>query len=445
MKRLDMTKTLKFLLLFLFLFQVAIAAGFDLSHDEAYYWLFSKHLDWGYFDHPPMMAVVIKLFSFLPHSELAVRLGFILLQFATLGLIFILVPSSAWLYSTLLFFAFPLSSFAGLLALPDMPLLFLTALYCYGLKIYLTKPSMKVAVGLGTVIALLFYAKYHGILLVFFTILAVPRILLRKDFYVTALVTAVLFLPHVFWQYAHDFATLRYHFLERPSSSFSVARLAEYLGSQIILAGLLIGPIVWWKTLQFKSDESFSRSMKVISLGVVGFFFISTISKKFEANWTIFLAPPLIYLMAQTDLWSKAWAKRLTVASFVIVLLARILLVLPPTLIPIKRLGEFHGWKAWAETMKKDCGDLPLVANSYQMASKLSYYLETELPALNLFSRKNQFNYWKFESRIPDQTVCYLTDKAEFQGQEFETPDRKLIKMVTDKKLSELRDGFTRP
>ncbi len=32
--------------------------------DEAYYWSWSQHLDWGFFDHPPMVAFIIKLSSF---------------------------------------------------------------------------------------------------------------------------------------------------------------------------------------------------------------------------------------------------------------------------------------------------------------------------------------------------------------------------------------------
>ncbi len=37
-------------------------AGFtELMDDEAYYWVYSRHLDWGYFDHPPMVALLIKM------------------------------------------------------------------------------------------------------------------------------------------------------------------------------------------------------------------------------------------------------------------------------------------------------------------------------------------------------------------------------------------------
>lgn len=33
--------------------------------EEAYYWNYAQHLDWGYLDHPPMVAVLIKACTFL--------------------------------------------------------------------------------------------------------------------------------------------------------------------------------------------------------------------------------------------------------------------------------------------------------------------------------------------------------------------------------------------
>src|SRR6201988_2216965 len=46
----------------------------EVHADEAYYWLYSRFLDWGYFDHPPMVAIFIRIGDSLIHSELGVRL-----------------------------------------------------------------------------------------------------------------------------------------------------------------------------------------------------------------------------------------------------------------------------------------------------------------------------------------------------------------------------------
>ncbi len=431
-----MTKNLKITLTILFLFQILIAMGFELAHDEAYYWIYSRHLDWGYFDHPPFVGVVIKLFSFLPHSEFAVRIGFILLQFASLFFIFALT-SNFWM-GLLLFFSFPLASFTGLLALPDIPLLFMTACYCYQLKKYLEEDSLKNSSLLGLIIALLFYAKYHGVLLVFFTMLAIPKLLLRKSFYLVAIVALICFFPHMWWQYQHDFSTLRYHFLERPKSSFSLKRSLEFMGLQLGLAGVLAGPTLWWIAIRTKTKDPFHRAMKFVAIGTVLFFLFSSFSKKVEANWTIFLAIPLIVLVADSKFWEKKWAKTLVYMSFAVVVTARILFLLDPETTGLKRLKEFHGWKQWSQKVQEVCGDEPLLANSYQIASKLSYYLDQEINALNYHSRKNQFDYWRFDKKLPTNQVCYVTDKSEFGGLVGETPDGKRIQIVKNQDLNRL-------
>lgn len=432
-----MTKFLKVLLPLLFILQVAVSAGFELAHDEAYYWLFSRHLDWGYFDHPPFMAVIIKLFSFLPHAEWSVRLGFIILQFLTLLALFGFTAREHWTRTTILFFAFPLASLTGLLALPDLPLLFMTALYCYSLKLYLEKRDTPHALLLGVIIALLLYAKYHGILLVFFTIVALPRLFHDKRFYLIALVSILLFLPHVWWQYQHDFATLRYHFLERPSSGFSLARIGEYLATQVFLPGLFAGPIVWWAAIKRRNASEFDRAMKFISLGVVAFFLISTLSKKFETNWTIFLAVPLIYLSVSSGIWERKVFKGLLYTSFGIVVVARLLFILPTEIINMKRLKEFKGWKEWSLEVKQRCGD-KIVANSYQIASKLSFYLNEEVHALNYHSRKNQFDFWRWDLNNPSKSVCYITDKREFQGEILKTPEGKELLLIKNQNYADL-------
>ncbi len=433
-----MTKTLKLGLIGLFLLQVLVASGFELAHDEAYYWLFSKNLDWGYFDHPPLVALTIRLFSFLPHSEFAVRIGFILMQFGTLFLTLRLIPKKSWTLASILFFAFPLASLTGLLALPDMPLLFMTAVYCVSLKRYMEKEDALSILLMGVCIPVLLYAKYHGILVIFFTLLACPRLFLKKSFYLITLISIVLFLPHVLWQYEHNFSTLRYHFLERPSSSFSLKRCFDYIGTQVALAGVLVGPVVWWIVIKKKTENSFDRTMKFISLGVVIFFLISTLSKKFEANWTIFLAVPVIYLVVSSELWKNKIISFLLYTSFALVIVARLVFLMPESLVSLKRIKEFKGWSTWSLEMKKQCGDKKLMANSYQIASKLSFYLNDEIQALNYQSRKNQFDYWRFDQNYQTKEVCYITDKANFEGLEIKTPEGKDLKFVTNLSLDQL-------
>ena len=421
---------LNFILLPVLIVQFWIAAHFELSHDEAYYWLYSRNLDWGFFDHPPVVGVIIKLFSFLPKSELSVRAGFILLQMASVYLVMGLVNKSRQWVALLLFFAFPLASFAGLFALPDLPLLFMTTVYCFYLKRYLEREDNISIIGLGVCIPLLLYSKYHGILLLFFTLIALPKLFKRKSFYLITIISLILFLPHLFWQYQHNFSTLRYHFLERPKANFQFSRLLEYTGAQIFLAGLFAGPIVWWTLFKGLAVSEFQRALKFISFGTVLFFFVSIFSKKFEANWTIFLTIPLILLSAESPLWEKRWPRGILMGSVVLVFGIRFLLVVDPATVGIKRLNEFHGWKNWALSVQEKCQH-PILANTYQMASKLSFYLDQPVHALNYGSRKNQFDYWTPDTHYyltPE--VCYVTDKGEFPGEVLPSPDGKNLKLV---------------
>src|SRR5690242_6300149 len=64
----------------LVLMRLVAAALTPLTFDEAYYWIWSKHLAGGYYDHPPMVAIVIRLGTMIAgDSELGVRLVSILL------------------------------------------------------------------------------------------------------------------------------------------------------------------------------------------------------------------------------------------------------------------------------------------------------------------------------------------------------------------------------
>ena len=60
----------------------AVMAGLlPLSADEAYYWLWSRHLAAGYYDHPPAIAFVIRFGTFLfGDNEFGVRFGGVMLS-----------------------------------------------------------------------------------------------------------------------------------------------------------------------------------------------------------------------------------------------------------------------------------------------------------------------------------------------------------------------------
>ena len=57
------------------LFRLAIAGRFGFGADEAHYVMYSRHLAWGYFDHPPMVAFLAALTNTVSKSLFFTRLG----------------------------------------------------------------------------------------------------------------------------------------------------------------------------------------------------------------------------------------------------------------------------------------------------------------------------------------------------------------------------------
>src|SRR6201995_2990108 len=105
------------------------AAYTPLTFDEAYYWTWSKHLAGGYYDHPPMVAIVIRLGTMIAgDSEFGVRLVSILLA---LPMSFAMFRSAEILFggkrvaatATILLNVTLMAAVGTLIVTPDAPLL----------------------------------------------------------------------------------------------------------------------------------------------------------------------------------------------------------------------------------------------------------------------------------------------------------------------------------
>ncbi|MBW1770471.1 MAG: glycosyltransferase family 39 protein, partial [Deltaproteobacteria bacterium] len=76
-------------LFFLYAIRLFFIAYLQLAPDEAYYWYWSKHLDWSYFDHPPMTAYIMAVFTALGgDTQFFVRLGGLLCSVLSLFFIY---------------------------------------------------------------------------------------------------------------------------------------------------------------------------------------------------------------------------------------------------------------------------------------------------------------------------------------------------------------------
>lgn len=390
-----------------------------LSGDEAYYWRYSKQLAWGYFDHPPLTALLVRAGYLFFSNELGVRLFFALIVTAFIYATERLVrPSNIRLfYAIVLSVAFLHLGIVwggGMMALPDFPLLFLEALFFILYQRYLERPSLGVYLAIPVVGALMLLAKYHGILVIGFVLASNPRLLLRPSLWLMGIGTALLLTPHLIWQITNDLPSLRYHLLERSSNPYSVKYTLEYIAGLPFITGPFIGLILIYTAATTKSADPFERAMKFTVFGTYLFFFLMTFKGRVEGNWTIITLVPLLYL-GYKAIERSTKLMRVTqicfAASLILILMARVVIVahIP---VPVTDFSERLTPWVWCDDLRQRTGGKPAVfINSYQRAALYEFYEAIPSYSLNNFwGRKNQYTLWDTEAEFQGKSVALVSN-----------------------------------
>jgi hypothetical protein len=402
--------------LLLLLIQCALVG---LSGDEAYYWRYSKQLDWGYFDHPPLTALFVKAGNLFFSGELGVRLFFALAVTAFIYAVERLVnPSNIRLYYAIIlsvaFLQVGMVWGGGMMALPDFPLLFVEALFFILYQQYLTRPSWGVYVGIPVVIAMMLLAKYHGILVVGFVIASNPRLLLRPSLWLMGVGVAVLLAPHLIWQINHDFPSLRYHLLERSANPYAVKYTLEYIAGLPFITGPFIGLILIYAAATTRPADMFERAMKFTVFGTYLFFLLMTFKGRIEGNWTIITLVPLLYLgykaIERSDRLIRV-TEICFVVSLTLILAVRVAITAH---IPVP-IGDFSErltpWKWCADLRQRTSGRPAVFLNSYQRAAQYEFYEGIPSYSLNNFwGRKNQYTIWDTEAEFQGKSVALISN-----------------------------------
>jgi len=388
-----------------------------LNNDEAYYWMYSKYLAWGYFDHPPMIALMIRIGYFFFHNELGVRLIVVLSQLLTLYVIWLLTDKDKRekKENILLFFMLvailPVYNMYGFIATPDAPLLLFSAIFLLVYKRFLADETWQNVLFLGFSIAALMYSKYHSGLLIILIILSNPRLLKSIKFYSAALLALILFFPHLFWQYSNGFPSFKYHLVERVSG-FNPMHVPEYLLSQFSFHNPLVLIILVWIMIKVRSENLFDKALKYIVTGFFIFFFICSFRYRIEPQWTALICIPMIIIIfnnIEFKPWIMKYIKWATIILFPLFMIAR--LASAVDFLPISFFkSEFHKKKQWAIDISALAGNRPVVfTNSYQRPSVYTFYTGKFAHSLNnLAYRKTQYDLWDFEEKVHGKEVLYV-------------------------------------
>ncbi len=396
------------------------AATLGLHSDEAYYWMYSRFLDWGYFDHPPMVAVFIRLGdTLIPGNELGLRLITVILNPLAIYLIWLIAKkykADARWFVVLVAGTFVFNIY-GFITTPDAPLLFFTALFYYLYQKYLEEDKWSLALLLALVITCLLYSKYHGILLIAFTLIANWRLLKRKSFYLIVVLAVALYLPHILWQIHHHYPSLVYHLFERSSEVYQPKYTLFYLPGQLLMAGPFIGWFMFYYGFTTRIKNAFIRCLMVNSAGTYIFFFLNTIKGNVQPHWTLIAFVPLVLLVLihlRQPGSKPLWFFKLAAVNVALIVLFRLLLIVhTPGLTDWRPVNSFFRYKTWARQIQQKAGNnYVIIPSSFQEPSQYNYYTRS-LKAFGYDEyqyRRTQYNLWPLEDSLQNHEAIFITD-----------------------------------
>lgn len=408
-----------FFLLFFFIVNLLQSYYTRLLEDEAYYWVWSKSLAFGYFDHPPLVAIWVKISSFFFEGELGVRF-FSAFSFSLMLIIIWKIIDNpkkknyVWLYF-LLVISMALLNVYGFITTPDTPLLLFVALFLYAYKLFLQSESKWNILFLGFSMAAMLYSKYHGVLVIFFVVLSNFSLFKNKKFWFATILGFVLFIPHLYWQYINDFPSVRYHLFERDKKyTYRIMDSVMHIVNQIVIVGITF-PIIYKAFFKQKIISKFDKSLQYLVYGFILFFFIASFSKRPQAQWTVVILIPLIILTFSYFIqYKKArkWLIILGTVQFGVILIARVFLI-NENVSPVEL--EPHIAQTWVPKLKEKTEGKPIVfINSYRNASIYSFYTGIKSHSFEVIKgRKSQYSLSNTEHEIQNKDVVVVTKLIE--------------------------------
>lgn len=397
---------------------VVVAAATELANDEAYYWLFAERLSWGYFDHPPMTALLVWAGQWLwPGSELGVRFFFTLLQPLYLYILWRLVRpadakrSDGELFSMLSAATLMLQLY-GFIAVPDGPLLMTSALFLLTFRWFAEK-RRGAWLWMGCALAAMAYSKYHGALVVLFALAVNPRLLRRPGLYLSGAVALLLLVPHFIWQYDHDWASFAYHLSGR-NARFRWSYVTDFVVNMLVVFNPLYVPLYIKAWCAARPADAVRRALKFFPVAFIGFFLLSAFRGYVQPQWTIVAALGLIYVLfdyARRHPRTRRYVMRAGWAVVVLVALVRIEMICNPLGL---RFEVFDNRESYGAIARQADGRPVIFRGSYAVAAKYRFYTGGEAYCQpDIRYRTHQWQFRDDDRRFAGREVLIETLRRE--------------------------------
>ncbi|OAG72784.1 hypothetical protein A0J51_02234 [Gluconobacter japonicus] len=369
--------------------RLTLAAILPLTPDEAYYWVWSRHLQMGYFDHPFMVALWIRIGTWIAgDTPLGVRfLGPVSVlpgSWALFHAARLLLPSRPW----------PLSGFQAVLLLnatlmlglgsatmtPDTPLVFFVSLALYAIGKAVSLPASR-ALGwwllAGILLGLAFDSKYTAVLIGFGlggAVVSSPAWRKQPGPWLAIPVLLAATSPVLYWNATHHWASL----LKQGgrAGDWHPARaiqfLSELLGGQIGLATPLIFGLF---AIGLWTCCKRNRLLGWLGALPLAVFIFHAFGDRVQANWPAVVYPVLALAAVEAGRRVR-WAvtSGFVLTALVCMQAAFAPVPLPPSKDPVQR--QTAGWPEFSQKLGAQAvaqGATVFMVEDYGLASQLAF------------------------------------------------------------------------
>jgi len=422
------------LLLLTTLVRIWLAWTLGLGVDESHYVEYTVNPALSYYDHPPLIGYLIKIFiTLMGRSPIAVRVPAILSGIGTAMLLFVLGrklhSAAAGYWTAVIFNCIPIFSAVGISAVPEtifcffylLAFLILWRLHETG-RAYLWYYA-------GMVMGLAMMTKYTAFFLypaVFLFAASVPSMRIwfrKKEFYIALLVSLLMFLPVIIWNYENYWASFTFQ-MARGLGEKAFFRPQMFLRNFGAQAGVL-SPLIFFFLIYaliytiFTSIRGNEISVLFLSfsLPIILTFGYSGLANKVLPYWPaagyLVLLPVLGKLVSgfMGDMRRKAlrylfvFSLALSCLLTIAVLSQAVFKIFP---VPAKDdvTNDLLGWKELAGRIKeirnaeKDA-DFFVFTNTFFIASQLAFYLKPEIQVYSLSRRVDPYDFWQYPENLP--------------------------------------------
>ncbi|MDB6111417.1 MAG: arnT [Pedosphaera sp.] len=455
-----------FILVFLAVRLAYLAAGrIELSEDEAYQWVWSKHPALSYYSKPPMIAYTqflgtalwgdnqfgIRFFS----PVIAALILFLMLRFLARE-----VSARAGFWLVVILSVTPMMAVgATLLTIDPLSVLFWTASSICSWRA-VQKDSFRSWCWAGLWLGFGFFSKYTALFqllswALFFVVWPASRNQLRRPGPYVALMIAALFtVPVLIWNYQHGWATME-HLYSRSGLDkaweINWRYFLEFVGGEWgILNPVFSVGLVWAAIACWRSKEKNPFLLYLFSTGapVFIFYLLYNFRSRVQLNWIAPSVVPLFALMVAyfEPRWEqhrrrlKGWLiAGLVVGGLAVVVMhepvevARIIgWRLPASLNPLRRVTAWSEMArmvgAEREKLLAEGKPVFLIGEHYGTTAQLTFYLPeakrgvpdqplayappTETP-------DNQFFFWPGYEKRKGENALFVTQVIESQAPVF--------------------------